>query len=150
MDAWQKGESGNPFGDKLRYSPKIRDLRTIYQQNVEEVYNILLGIVRDTEVHAHVRGQIGKFILEQATGKARQSIEFKVEETIAPNMMTSEQLNLAAAKKTKELVFSLIETGREEEIDEIEEYIRAKRKCSVINDKDVIEGSANKVEYGVK
>jgi hypothetical protein len=65
-------------------------------------------------------------------------------------MMTSEQLNLAAAKKTKELVFSLIETGREEEIDEIEEYIRAKRKCSVINDKDVIEGSANKVEYGVK
>jgi hypothetical protein len=146
MDAWQKGESGNPFGDKLRYAPKIRDLRTIYQQNVEEVYNILLGIVRDTEVQPHVRGVIGKFILEQATGKARQSIEFKVEESIAPNMMTSEQLNLAAAKKTKELVFSLIESGNQEEIDEIEEYIRAKRKCSVINDTDVIEGSVKLLE----
>jgi len=139
MDAWQKGESGNPLEQGKRQ--KIKTLDIILQDRCPRAFEILWKMIEDEDVHAHIRMQGVKFWIEQTRGKARQSMEFKVEESIAPNMMTTEQLNFAASKKTKELVFSLIESGQKEEIDEIEEYIRAKRNGSVINDKDVIEGS---------
>jgi hypothetical protein len=149
MDAWQKGESGNPIEQRKR-APKHKVLDIILQDYCPRALELVMEIVEDKGVDAHVRLQGLKFWIDHAKGKARQSMEFKVEESIAPQMMTMEQLNFAASKKTKELVFSLIESGQKEEIDEIEEYIRAKRNGSAINDKDVIEGSSSKVIDVVK
>lgn len=147
MEAWQKGESGNPFGNRSRYMPKVNAFRTICQEYSKETFELLWELVQNRLTHELVRFQAMKFILEHAYGKAPQCMEVKSEESIAPNMMSSEQLRLAAANKTKELVFSLIESGK------IEEYIRAYKEdpdinsneeASSINDKDVIEGSFQK------
>lgn len=148
MEAWQKGESGNPFLPKQKKEKlRIGDLRTICQEYGPRLVEHLVEMIENKGTHEAVRFQAVKFMWEQGYGKARQSIEFKVSEPIAPSMMTSEQLKLAAANKTQELVFSLIESGK------MEEYIRAYKEVSdinlnkepnVINDKDVIEGSCQK------
>lgn len=150
MEAWQKGESGNPFTIKPRREKlKIGDLRIICQEYGPQLVEHLVEMIENKGTHETVRFQAVKFMWEQGYGKARQSIEFKVGESIPPNMMTTEQLKLAAAGKTKELVFSLIESGK------MEEYIRAykegsdinsNKEATSINDKEVIEGSCQRLE----
>ena len=56
-----------------------------------------------------------KFMVEHAHGKARQAIDVKHEEVVLPDMMTQEQLILAAAGQTEELVCSLIASGKLED-----------------------------------
>lgn len=108
---WQKGESGNPFGRR----PAVNPFRAICQTYSQEAFNKLWKMVDDVMIHEAVRFQALRLIVEQAWGRAPQSMEVKVQERVLPSMLTTEQLKLAIAGQTKELVCSLMETGKLEE-----------------------------------
>lgn len=109
--AWQKGESGNPFGRR----PSVNAFRAICQTYSKEAFERLWRMTDDVCIHEAVRFQALKLIVEQAWGRAPQSMEVKVQERVLPSMMTTEQLKLAIAGQTKELVCSLIESGKLDE-----------------------------------
>lgn len=126
---WQKGQSGNPFGMR----PKMNAFRAICQTYSKEAFELLKELVENRATHEAVRLQGLKFILEHAWGKAPQSVEIKVTENVVPDMMTTEQLTLAAAGQTQELVCSLIASGK------LDEYTREYVGIKSREEKDVME-----------
>ena len=114
MDAWQKGEFGKPsFGSQ----PKMNPARAVCYAHLPKIWDLLWGIVNDENHEVSVRGNLLRFMMEQACGKAPKSMEVKTMDRINPNMMSTEQLTLMAAGKVKELVFSVIQSGQ------IDEYL---------------------------
>lgn len=112
--SWKKGESGNIFGRR----PNVNVFRTLCQSYGEEAFRRLLEFIDNETFHEAVRFSALKLLIEQGYGKAPQSLEVKVNERILPSMMTTEQLKLAVAGHTKELVQSFIESGK------LDEYVR--------------------------
>lgn len=126
---WQRGETGNPFGRR----PKVNLFRTICQEYSREAFEHLKEMIENPLTHSAVKFQALKFVLESAWGRARQSIEIKMDEVISPAMMTTEQLKLAAAGQTEELVCNLMATGK------LEEYTRRYDGAVLSDKKEVID-----------
>lgn len=129
--AWIRGETGNPFSK--RGLLKVNAFQHLCQEYAPQAFKMLREIVEDVLQDGSVRVQGLKFIVEHAYGKARQSIDVKHEESIVPEMMTSEQLQLAAAGQTEELVCSLIESGK------LDDYTRGYERVVPRLEKDVTE-----------
>lgn len=118
MDAWKNGEFGNPLAGRSR----VNALRTIAQAYLKHSIEDLWEIAQDRATPASTRAKIYIFILEQGFGRAPQSMEVNVTDGLQPSMISTEQLKLMAAGKIKELVFSLIQSGK------IEDYIKAHKE----------------------
>lgn len=129
--AWIRGETGNPFNK--RGLLKVNAFQHLCQEYAPQAFKMLREIVEDVLQDGSVRVQGLKFMVEHAYGKARQSIDVKHEESIVPEMMTSEQLRLAAAGQTEELVCSLIESGK------LNEYTRGYEGVIPRLEKDITE-----------
>lgn len=111
MASWVKGESGNPYGRR----PPVNVFKELCQAYSTDVFRILWGIFENPNSHPAVRFQIGKFLQEQGYGRAPLALEVKAVQDITPSMMTTEQLKLAAAGQTQELVCNLIASGKLDE-----------------------------------
>ena len=129
--AWIRGETGNPFNK--RGLLKVNAFQHLCQEYAPQAFKMLREIVEDVLQDGNVRVQGLKFMVEHAYGKARQSIDVKHEESIVPEMMTSEQLRLAAAGQTEELVCSLIESGK------LDDYTRGYERVVPRIEKDITE-----------
>lgn len=108
---WERGKSGNPSGRK----PLITAFRTLCQNYSYQAFDMLKELVENRGTHEAVRFQGLKFILESGWGRPAQAIEVRMEEGKPPDMMTTEQLKMAAAGQTEELVYSLIQSGKIDE-----------------------------------
>lgn len=129
--AWIRGETGNPFNKRGLLN--VNAFQHLCQEYAPQAFKMLRDIVEDVLQDGSVRVQGLKFMVEHAYGKARQSIDVKHEESIVPEMMTSEQLRLAAAGQTEELVCSLIESGK------LNEYTRRYEGVVPRLEKDITE-----------
>lgn len=115
MEAWQQGDFGNPIG----VQPKINALRKVCQSFSKQSMDVLMDIMLNPMSEEKNRIAVAKFILEQGYGKAPQSMEFKVTEGLAPNMMSPDQLRMYASGKIQELIVNLHQTGK------LNEYLKS-------------------------
>ena len=129
--AWIRGETGNPFNSQGRL--KANTFSLLCQEYAPKAFSLLKDIVEDVLQEGGVRVSALKFMVEHAYGKARQSIDVKQVESLMPEMMTSEQLRLAAAGQTEELVCSLIESGK------LDDYTRGYERVVPRIEKDITE-----------
>jgi hypothetical protein len=119
MDAWKKGEFGNPVGNGSRL--KLNALRLFCQDFTPQAAKVIQEIILNSD-NDSARFQAAKFVLEQAYGKAPHSMEIKITDGLSPSMMSAEQIKMFAAGKVRELVFSIIQSGQ------IEKYIEDYRE----------------------
>ena len=128
--AWKRVETGNPF----RLGSSVGDeFMRLCRQYAPQMFHHVKEIVENKDEFGATRLNAMKFIRETGYGKPRQAIELNVEQDIPPEMMTSEQLRLAAAAQTKELVLSLIESGQ------LDEYTRGYERVVPRIEKDITE-----------
>ncbi len=113
--AWQKGHTGNPKGIN-QYAGVQNVFRNLCKRDVYKLYGLLMDIVENHDVNPSARVAGLKFMLESGFGKAAQAIEVNMATGKTPDMMTTEQLKLAAEGQTEALVLDLIATGRLQEI----------------------------------
>jgi hypothetical protein len=107
---WKSAGSGNPLNKRL--AAKVNMYRNLCQQFTEEAVAIMQSIVRNELVDPAIRLNGCHRLMESGWGKAPQSVEVKTNDSVLPELMTQEQLMLAAAGQTQELVCSLIESGK--------------------------------------
>lgn len=105
---WKKGESGNPYGRR----PGVNVFKKLCQSYSQDIFRILWEMFENPNSHPAVRFQIGKFMQEQGYGRAQEALKDITVIEESPEMMTTEQLKLAAAGQTQELVCNLIESGK--------------------------------------
>jgi len=129
--AWIRGETGNPF--IRRNLLNVNAFQNLCRDYAPKAFSLLREIVEDPLQEGSVRMQGLKFMVEHAYGKARQSIDFKVEEQVDPGMMSQAQLMLAADGQTEELVCSLMESGK------LNEYTRRYEGVVQREEKDITE-----------
>lgn len=129
--AWIRGETGNPFS--RQGVVKVNPFQRLCQEFAPQAFKLLREIAEDVSQEGSVRSQNLRYLVDHAYGKARQSVDLKYEESIVPEMMTSEQLRLAAAEQTEELVCSLIESGQ------LNEYTRRYEGVVLREEKDITE-----------
>jgi len=109
---WKKGQSGNPLGRRVE-RPQINVLRELCRQDTDEVYKILMNIIRNEDERGVVRVNGIKFHQESAWGKAEQSLKLETTtaETVDPSKMTAEQIHLFVSGKTEEFLRNMYASG---------------------------------------
>lgn len=115
MEAWQKGEFGNPIG----VQPKVNALRKACQNFSKQAWDILVELASDPGGDEKNRRVIATWMLEQAWGRVPQSMEIQSNEGLSPNMMSAEQLRMFASGKIQELIINLHQTGK------LDEYLKS-------------------------
>lgn len=124
----QSTNIGNPFAKS-----KINAFKALCQGYAPEAFELIKELIDNRSTHEAVRFQALKFVVEQAYGKASQSVHVRSDGDISAPMMSTEQLRLAAAGQTQELVCNLIETGK------LDEYTRAYHGIGKREEKDITE-----------
>jgi hypothetical protein len=104
----------NPFA-----GARIDTFKALCQAYAPEALALIKDMIEDRSTREAIRFQALKFVVEQAYGKASQSLVIREEQEVSAAMMSTAQLRLAAAGQTQELVCSLIESGK------LDEYTRA-------------------------
>ena len=127
---WKRVETGNPF----KHGSVVGDeFMRLCRQYAPQMFNHVREIVENKDEYGATRLNAMKFIRETGYGKPRQAVELNLEPDIPPEMMTSEQLRLAAAAQTRELVLNLIESGQ------LDEYTRGYERVVPRIEKDITE-----------
>jgi len=109
---WKSAATGNPINKRAVATVKVNRYRNLCQEFTEEAFAIMRTIIRDEGIDPAVRLNGCYRLMESGWGKAPQSVEIKSNDSMLPEMMSQEQLMLAAAGQTQELVCSLIESGK--------------------------------------
>lgn len=120
MEAWQKGEYGVPVPIKENTKTNVlMAARTVFLDFMPQVAEIIKSIAMDPEAPHSVRLKSAMFIYEQTCGKAFQSMEVKVSDSVHPSMMSSDQLRMYVSGKMQELILDLHKTGK------LQEYLKS-------------------------
>lgn len=128
MGVPQSTNIGNPFSKS-----RVNAFKALCQGYAPEAFALIKEMIENRSTHEAVRFQALKFVVEQAYGKAAQSVHIRSDGDISAPMMSTEQLRLAAAGQTQELVCNLIETGK------LDEYTRAYQGIGKREEKDITE-----------
>lgn len=139
MEAWKQGEFGVPTPIKRKsQASTFNAARTVFQDFMPEAAEIIKDIARDVMAPHSIRFQCVKFAYEQTYGKAFQSVEVKVSESLSPNMMSTEQLKMYMNGNIQELIVNLHQTGK------LEEYLKSSQICLEAPKEESIEASKDK------
>jgi hypothetical protein len=128
--AWKRVEIGNPF---RRGSSVGDEFMKLCHEHGPQMFKYVWEIITNKDEFGSVRLNAIKFLRETSHGKPRQAIELTVDQEIPPEDMTTEQLRLAAAAQTKDLVYSLLDSGK------LDEYIRGYERVVPRIEKDITE-----------